>query len=188
MGQVLDDKLEKYDNTKHPFQKQPAKQLPKFSIKKITEEKVLKYIEKIDIHKSSEVEDLSTFFLKGSLKILAKEMTELINTLIETGEIPKAWKIGRLNPIYKGEGKKEDTGNCQPISLLPLPSKILEKVINDQVKTFVEENQLYSNNQYGFRSSLSTNDAIEKVVSQIITKQNDGLHVVATFLDLKKSI
>ena len=187
VGKVLDNELEKYDSTKHPFQQHTKENLPKFRIKKVTEDTVLKHIEKIDIYKSSEIEDLSTFFLKGSLKILVKEMTDIINTSIETGEVPKAWKIGRLSPIYKGTGKKEETGNYRPISLLPLPSKILEKVINDQVKTFIEENHLYSENQYGFRSSLSTNDAIEKVVSQIIVKQNAGLHVSATFLDLKKA-
>ena len=187
IGQVLDDKLEKYDKNKHPFQQHPTKDLPKFTIKKVTEENVLKYIEKIDIHKSSEIDDISTYFLKNSLRILTKEMTNLINTSIETGEIPKDWKIGRLNPIYKGEGKKDDSGNYRPISLLPLPSKIMEKVINEQVKEYIEDNKLYSENQYGFRSKLSTNDAIEKVVSQIITKQNAGMHVIATFLDLKKA-
>ena len=68
-----------------------------------------------------------------------------------------------------------------------MPGKILEKVVNEQVKKFVEENNLYSKNQYGFRNRLSTADAVEKVVGTITKNQNEGKHTTATFLDLKKA-
>ena len=64
----------------------------------------------------------------------------------------------------------------------------MEKVVNEQVKKFVEENNLYSKNQYGFRNRLSTTDAVEKVVSTITKNQNEGKHTTATFLDLKKRL
>ena len=65
-----------------------------------------------------EIPDISTFFLKGSLQILVKEMTDIINTSLDTGVIPDEWKIGRLQPIYKGEGSKEDPVSRYKLSLL----------------------------------------------------------------------
>ena len=187
IGAELDKKVETFHTNKHTFNTGNTGQIPQFKLTPVDESVVAKFVKELDIHKSSEIEEVSTFFIKGCLEILIKEFTKLINKSIETGSVPNTWKIGRLNPIYKGEGNREDSGNYRPISLLPIPGKILEKVVNSQVKKFIEENNLYTKNQYGFRSKLSTADAVEKVVGEITRNQNEGKHTTATFLDLKKA-
>ena len=87
-----------------------------------------------------------------------------MNTSITTGKVPTDWKTGRLNPIFKGEGDKSDSGNYRPITLLPLPVKILEKIVNGQIRKFIEENKLYSEHQCGFRSAFSTASAVDKTL------------------------
>ena len=187
IGKNLDNKLEVYNKNTHPFNQAPRKTIPIFNFTRVTENDVMKIINKLSIHKGSEIPDISTFFLKGSFQILVNQMTDIINTSLETGKIPDEWKIGRLQPIYKGEGSKEEAGNYRPITLLPLPGKILERVVNTQVRSFLERNDLYAKNQFGFRSNLSTADAIETVTREIIINQNIGRHVSATFLDLRKA-
>ena len=187
IGADLDQKMENYDPNKHPFNTQTPRNLPSFKLSKVTNEEVTKHIKNLNIHKSSEIEDVATFFLKESLLLLSDKFTYLINLSLEKGIVPESWKIGRLNPIYKGEGSKDDEGNYRPITLLPLPCKILEKIVNTQLRNFIEANNLYTENQYGFRGNLSTADAVEKVNREIIINQNMGKHVTATFLDLRKA-
>ena len=187
IGKNLDNKLEKHNPQKHPFNTQPHRNIPPFKLEVTTIEEVKKHTQNISIYKGSEIEEISTYFVKGCFLILADKLTDLMNTSITTGKVPIDWKTGRLNPIFKGDGDKSDSGNYRPITLLPLPVKILEKIVNGQIRKFIEENKLYSEHQYGFRSALSTADAVEKVIKEIVINQNNGKHVMATFLDLRKA-
>ena len=161
--------------------------IQKFSFTKITESNILKLIEKIDIHKASGIPEISSLFLKNGLKRMHRKFTFLINKILETCTIPNEWKIGVITPIFKNTGKKEDPNNFRPISVLPAPAKLFEKIINSQIRIHIESNNLYSDKQFGFRSSLSTKDAIEKVVNFISINQNASRNVVATFVDLRKA-
>jgi hypothetical protein len=55
-----------------------------------------------------------------------------------------------VKPIYK-KGKKEDAINYRPITLVPAPSKVLEKVIANQLIAFLEKHNILNKSQYGFR-------------------------------------
>ena len=158
-----------------------------FKFTKVTQENVDKLIDKMQIHKASGIKEISSYFLKKSLKCLSMQFTKLINKILETGVIPLEWKHGMITPIYKNTGKKDDPNNFRPISVLPATAKIMEKIINMQIRIFIERNKLYSNKQFGFRQKLSTKDAIEKVLEYIVTNQNNGRHVTATFVDLRKA-
>ena len=79
-------------------------------------------------------------------------------------------KLAKIIPIYKPKDKK-DISNYRPIYLLPVISKILEKVVHKNVFTFLEKNKvvyIYAS-QYGFRKNLSTVNAITELVCHMIT-------------------
>ncbi|CAH2209206.1 jg15219 [Pararge aegeria aegeria] len=77
--------------------------------------------------------------------------------------------------------------NYRPISLLKVLSKVLEKVVNNRLLSYLENHNLISNNQYGFRTKKSTEDAVI-CLSNIATKHMDQrLKCLAVFLDLKKA-
>lgn len=62
-------------------------------------------------------------------------------------------------PAHK-KGRTDDPGNFRPISLLPIFSKIFEKILLKQITNYVQANRLLRNKQFGFQKGLSTSDAI----------------------------
>ena len=73
------------------------------------------------------MDNLSEKFLKDGTEILAKLLSEICNLSITSRAIPNACKVAKLKSIFK-KGKKTDPCNYRPISLLPLISKVLERV------------------------------------------------------------
>ena len=55
-------------------------------------------------------------------------LAQIFNQRLNIGYVPKCWKIKRVSPIHKG-GKKTDPNNFRPISILPIPMKIFEKIV-----------------------------------------------------------
>ena len=127
-----------------------------FHLSITSEEGVFKIIQNIDISKAAGIDNLSGKFLKDGAEILAKPLSEICNLSITSRAFPNACKVAKLKPIFK-KGKKTDPSNYRPISLLPLISKVLERVIHDQTNTFLKGNNLLYNYQSGFRTNYSTN-------------------------------
>ena len=76
--------------------------------------------------------------------------------IMENIEISKASGIAKLKPIFK-KSKKVHPSNYRPISLLPLISKIIEKVVHDQTDEFLSIDKILYNHQSRFRTNHSTN-------------------------------
>ncbi|CAG9115881.1 unnamed protein product [Plutella xylostella] len=91
-----------------------------------------------------------------------------------------------ITPIHKG-GSSDDVNNYRPISVLPVMSKILEKLINNRLKKFLTDNNLISKNQYGFRSGLSTEDAVLNLTEEVTKHLDGGEKCVGVFLDLARA-
>ena len=78
--------------------------------------------------------------------------------------VPDMAKLAKIIPIDKEKDKKK-ISNYRPISLLPVISKILEKVVHKNLYTFLEKNKVLYQSQYGFRKNRSTVNAITELVS-----------------------
>ena len=85
--------------------------------------------------------DLSGKFSKDGAEILIKPPSKICNLSITSRAFPNACKVAKLKPIFK-KGKKTDPSNYRPISLLPIISKVLERVIHDQTNAFLKGNIL----------------------------------------------
>ena len=97
-----------------------------FHIKSTSEEKVFKITKIIEISKVAGIGELLGGAYQWNLQLLN----------------PNACKVAKLKPIFK-KGKKVDPSNYRPISLLPLISKIIEKVVNDQTNEFLSDNKIF---------------------------------------------
>ena len=82
--------------------------------------------------------------------------------------VPDACKIAKIKPLYK-KGKNTDPKNYKPISLLPVVSKIFEKVIHDQTIEIVTKENILCKFQSGFREFLSTDKAAKEFDSGLLT-------------------
>ena len=77
-------------------------------------------------------------------------------TVIMLGKIfPPAWKTANITPLQK-DGNVHSVNNLRPISLLPMPSKIIEKIIHDRMIHHLEINSHLDIKQGGFRKNNST--------------------------------
>ena len=100
--------------------------------------------------------------LKAGLPILAPILSKLINECFEFGIFPQSLKIARVTPLFKGGSK--DSSNCyRPISIILPLSKLIEKLISKRLVKFLDKFNIIKDNQYGFRSSHSTNHAIATI-------------------------
>ena len=94
-----------------------------------TETEVYKIVKEINVSKSSGLEHFSSFVIKELFEALIPVITHMYNLSIEKSVFPSAWKWALVVPIPKSGDLTNDT-NYRPISLLPLPGKILEKLIH----------------------------------------------------------
>ena len=105
-------------------------------------------------------------YLIDSLPVTIYYILVIVNTSIVTGCHPDPWKHHHAVPVFKG-GDSENVENYRPISLLSILSKILEKVVSNQLVEFLESNHLLADEQHGFRPNLSTETALLKVTNRI---------------------
>ena len=110
----------------------------------------------------------------------------MINTSIESGHVPDAMELAKVIPIYKSK-HKQMLNNYRPISLLPIFSKILEKLIYQRLFNFLNSNNALFSRQYGFRKNHSTINAVTELVSHVIKAMKRKENTISVFLDLSKA-
>ena len=77
--------------------------------------------------------------------------------------------------------------NCRPISILPVMSKIWEKLMYARVISFLNQQNLFNNFQFGFRKNHSTSHACSLIIEEIVHAFEDKRYVLGIFLDLLKA-
>ena len=132
------------------------------------------------------IDDISLRFVRDSLPVMAVYYTIIINTSIVTGKYPTLWKHHLIAPAFK-LGDFDEVGNYRPIALLPVLSKILEKVVATQLMDHLESNKLLSNTQHGFRPKLSTETALLDVTNTIYDNIEHNLLTMMILCDLSKA-
>ena len=162
------------------------KPLECFNLKFIPMDVVEKLVKKVDVNKSSGILELNSKALKDAFIVLIPELTHLFNESLQTGVFPDAWSMGYITPIPK-EGDPLDAGNWRPISILPLPSKLLEQAVHYQVSIFLSNNHILDQRQHGFRPEYSTSTAIFKLVKDLFENYDNGQSTSCIFVDYKKA-
>ena len=131
-------------------------------------------------------DNISLRFLKESLPITIMYLTCIINSSITTGTFPESWKHAIVVPVFK-TGDTMEPKDYRPISLLPIISKVLEKVVAAQLTSHLENNQLLSKTQHGFRPKLSTETALLTLTSSLFQTMDKRNISLVTMCDLSKA-
>ena len=103
------------------------------------------------------------------------------------GKLPKCWKEAEVRPIFKNKGNKSSPGNYRPVSLTAVICKIFEKFVRDALCKHFTDNNLLSEEQYGFCKGRSC-------TTQLLVTLNDWMHSLdkklpldAAYLDFRKA-
>lgn len=95
-----------------------------------------------------------------------------------TGTVPKLYKITKVVPIFKS-GDSSEPNNYRPISLISNFAKILEKIVQKRLVNFLNDNDILSTNQFGFRKRNSTLHPL----TLLLNKVSDALNKKKTLVN-----
>ena len=152
-----------------------------------TPKMVRKVVMNLDFSKASGPDCIPVVVLKNCEPELPYILPELFNKCLKGSCFPDCWKVSSVVPVFKNVGERSTAKNYRPVSLLSVVSKVLEKLVNNRIVDHLEKCGLFSDFQYGFRSSRSTADLLT-VVSDRIARAFNRCGVTRTVaLDISKA-
>ena len=157
-----------------------------FTFQRVSSKEIKDIMRKLNRKKAQGYDEIPTSFIKDGADILADPLACLINRCLANSRFPSAGKCSKVIPVYKSE-ERSLLDNYRPISILPVLSKVFERVVHQQLYTYLEENNLLSKNQFRFRTSSSTQHAVTKFSDSIRQNMDKGLMTGAIFIDLRKA-
>lgn len=157
-----------------------------FSLQPVAVEQVFDLLNKLDTKKATGLDAIPAWLLKLCSSTLANPLTHIFNKSLTTGLVPTLYKKAKVIPLFK-KGDPHLASNYRPISILPVVSKIFEKLVNNQILNYLETNNLLTPSQYGFRKNKSTRDAIVEFTNDSLMALNDGMCVLGVFIDFAKA-
>jgi hypothetical protein len=135
---------------------------------------------------SSGHDSLSSKLIKETSQAIVSPLTYILNLSLKFGIVPSKMKLAKVIPVFKS-GDTSHIQNYRPISLLPVLSKILEKIVYTRLYTYLIKHDILIPAQYGFRKSLSTELAILELQDRVAKYMSSGSWCLGIFLDLSKS-
>ena len=133
----------------------------------ITPKMVRKVVMNPDLSKASGPDCIPVVVLKNCEPGLCNILAELFNKCLKESCFPDCWKVSSVVPVFKNVGERSTAKNYRPVSLLSVVSKVFEKLVNNRIADHLEKCGLFSDFQYGFRSSRSTADLLTVVSDRI---------------------
>ena len=152
----------------------------------ISKSLVAEKIKALKTRKSTGPDNIPLKLLKLAGDAIVPSLLSLFRLSITTGRVFTSWKTARLTPVYKKDDET-DCCNYRPISLLSVPSKILESVVNDTIVGHVyKANNLVTDKQWAYRAGFSTELLLIQLTETWREAVHAGLVVAVAFIDFKK--
>lgn len=89
--------------------------------------------------------------------------------------------------IQKSDKPAEDVRSYRPISLLPIPSKVMEQLFLQRLMPIIEQRHLLPDHQYGFRRKHNTIEQVHRLVDKINASLERKQYCSAVFLDVSQA-
>ena len=151
-----------------------------------TKEEVAKHINSLNSKKSSDIYGMSATFLKTLSSSVSGTLSTLYNESFSQGIFPDHMKHAMVTPVHKG-GSKLDMTNYRPISVLPICSKILEKLMLTRLLDFLDRNNIIYKHQFDFQKNKSTAQAVFDLYTRNVSALDKGNYACSVFLDFAKA-
>ena len=123
----------------------------------------------------------------GTTTSLFHHLARLFTSSIQIGYIPTAWKLATLRMLLKPDKLPSLTTSYFPISLMSSITKLFERVIEQRLRSYLEDIGFINKYQSGFRQAKSTDDHLFRLSQSVMESFNRREHVVAVFLDVEKA-
>ena len=150
----------------------------------LTLKMVKKVIMNLDLSKASGPDSIPVVVLKNCEPEFSYILAGLFNKCLKESCFPDCLKVSPVFPVFRNVGERSTAQNYCPVGLLS--SKVFEKLVNNRIVDHLENCDLSSDFQYGFRSSQSTADLLTVVSGRIARAFNSSGATQAVALDISK--
>lgn len=157
----------------------------RFGFRFVTQEEVYNIICSVK-SKAVGSDGISISLLKMCCPHILPFVTHIVNSCIEKSVFPEAWKQAIVTPIPKITNPTS-SGDLRPISILPALSKVLERLMEGQLRRHLNVCNILPVKQSGFRSMYSCGTALLNVTDDILRASDNGLITVLVLFDFSKA-
>ena len=158
-----------------------------FSFKKVEPVLVESIISSMPNSKAAGKDKIPIRVIKDCIIPTSPVITSIINTSLIMSAYPIAWKIAKVTPIPKEKEHQELANNNRPISLLPVLSKVCERVAYNQFAEYLTSKQRLSSNQSGNKRGFSTETSPTNITDSILNAIDQKELTALVLLDMSKA-
>ena len=148
----------------------------------VTYDAVIEILDGISPSSSAGADGIHPSLLHNCSAVIALPLSIIINKSLFEGALPAEWKHSRVAPIHKS-GSKFNPLNYRPVSVTSAPCKVAERLLANHIISYLEEMNLLSGRQFGFRKGRSTEDQLLLSYGKIAREVDRGRIVDAVYLD-----
>ena len=158
---------------------------PLESFAPISEQEILQVISSLKAFSAPGLDQIPPIVFQSCSAALVPMLTIMFNLSLEYGYIPKAWKHGQVVLIPKSRKHDGSASDYRPITLLPVISKILDKIILSRLQEISLENNWFCKQQYAFIPGRSANQALLQYSTLASNALKTRRPTIALHLDIK---
>ena len=178
------------------FVNEPSGELPLFDIRyqgtpvtslKTDMQVLTKQLKNLNTSKSMGPDGCHPRLLRETADIVNIPLQKIFDKTFTEGCVPKLWKDANISALYKNKGDKSETTNYRPVSLTCLPSRLCEKTVRDTIMKHMNDNNLFSTCQYGFRNKRSCILQLLDVLDDWTKYYDENKQIDNVYLNIKKA-
>ena len=147
---------------------------------------VEKLLQKVKTFKAVGPDNISNVILKESAKQLAPGLSEIFQNFVDSGNLPTNWTDANISPVFK-KGDVHLAKNYRPVSLTSVTCKLLEHIICKHLLTHLENNDILTNLNHGFRSDYSCENHLLVTLNDLLHFNDEGSQTDVIILDFSKA-
>ena len=125
--------------------------------------------------------------IKNLTDSMKRKYIAIVNAALSCGYFPDGWKLAIVKFLPKPGKDSRRPENYRPISLLEVHGKIFEKILNTRLCKYLEINEMYNKNQYGFRKGRGTQAALANIYEFVSLNQKNKNQCTMILRDVSKA-
>ena len=153
---------------------------------KFEEPEILKVLDNLKIDNAAGPDGIHPRTLFETKSHLAKPLRILFQKSLNTSTVPIDWKKATVVPIFK-KGRKDLPQNYRPVSLTCIICKVMEKLIRDEIMSFLLRNNVLSDRQFGFVPGRSCTLRLLVCIEEWSKQLDEGNNVDIIYTDFSKA-
>ena len=158
-----------------------------FKIKSVSLVELCQVIQNLKNNKAPGYDLITGQILKELPKKALIKLLHIINAALRLLYVPRQWKVAEVIMVPKPGKSPNDKKSYRPISLLPIISKVFEKLLLKRLQSVIEERRLIPDHQFGFRTKHSTIDQVYRLTNEIEKTLEERKICSSAFLDVSQA-